>query len=279
MATTAEKAAYDEKTKPLRVRLERVQAHIEKEKKVVEATDPNDEITRVKLTWALINLITEEISLHLCVSRISFYTIHIKNENSLNVARKSFYIIVQLLEELVGKNINVDFEENINATQKLDLVNTNLERFAKFKIIGFLLFKLRNIYGDSSKWKWAFVELEGRFVNVFKNCINFKDLQKNLDASIDGYSERMDLLNMIIELCEMSAERYRTKYEMTSPRTIEDMSKGIDFISFQKRLALVLGNSAMAEDCTKKKDSWTKKLNEDIESEEKKSLEALRKSM
>lgn len=278
MATKAEKNAYDERSLPIREKLKSVKKETEKLKQKFLSANGEEKTEIFKALLAVIDKMTEEISLNLAVSMISESTIKIKNENFLNNARKTVYMILQYLEQLFGKRINITFDENHENTDGLEEVISNLDLYYKLRVIGYYIDKLHQLYGDKTKWKWTFVELQGRFANAFKNAINYKVLQKNLDASIEGYPERMDLLQLIFNICEKSAERYRNKYELTSRRT-EDMIHAIDFVKFQKRLAIILNDEEMISTCTKKSDTWNKKLNDDIAEEERKNKESLLKNI
>jgi phenylacetate-coenzyme A ligase PaaK-like adenylate-forming protein len=52
----------------------------------------------------------------------------------------------------------------------------------------------------------------------------------------------MDMMDVIEKMSEKAAERYRNKYELTG-KAIDDMKSALNFVSFQKRLAMVMGES------------------------------------
>jgi len=264
MATAADKAEYDQRISQIKKKNDRLSKQIAEFKKSLLKLPPENlkEIYKIKLN--LISEIIQNTFNQLIMSRISNETLHIKNENVLTAARKNLYLILQYFEEMVGKSIDEPISEQREEAKIFHSIITNLEKFEILKRVGFLLIKLENLYGDSSKWKWSFVEMEGRLIRAFKNLIDFQELFKNLDPSVKGYAERMDLLNLILKSLDEVAERYRSKYELTAKR-IEDMNHAVSFLAFKRRVCILLGDNDSAEYAKKKFDSWKKKLNEDME--------------
>lgn len=267
MATSAQKAEYNEKLKPLKSQLDAVQKAIKDERTQITRFDNKHSVESYTRHFRLLNQVLNEISLNITISRVSIHLLAIKNENFLNSARKAFYVFIQLIEDLFGKHIDTMMDENLDHLKVLDTVHSNLERFEVFKKAGFLLKKLEHLYGENSKWKWSFVELQGRLVNCMKNAINFQSLIKNLDPSVPAYVERMELLDVLQKNLTVAAERYRSKYELTNKRA-DDMNCALDFVSFHKRLANILNEPNTVAECKKKFDTWNRKFQEDLEDQE-----------
>ncbi|HMB00021.1 MAG TPA: hypothetical protein VKS21_03440 [Spirochaetota bacterium] len=267
MATAADKADYDQKTSGLKKSNDKINKAIESYKKKIASLNKDeaaDKIIKTKLK-IIENLIKVSFN-YLSISRISLATLKIKNENILNQARKNLYNILQHFEEIVGKVINDPLTEGKEELADFFKLMTNLEKFELFKKIGFLLMKTESLYGKSSKWKWSFVELEGRVLNALKNSIDFTTFFKNMDPSVEGYSERMELLEFLMQSLDEVAERYRNKYELTNKRVL-DMKSALDFLALKKRICMLEGDQEQTEQVKRKFDSWNKKLNEDLENE------------
>ena len=47
--------------------------------------------------------------------------------------------------------------------------------------MGFTIDSLEDGYGDNSKWKWSFVDLEGRFAATAKNLLNLRTFIAGMD--------------------------------------------------------------------------------------------------
>ena len=60
------------------------------------------------------------------------------------------------------------------------------KRFDIVKKLGFTIDMIKDAFGENSKWKWSFVELEGRFATVAKNMINYKTLVSGMDPTGRG---------------------------------------------------------------------------------------------
>lgn len=267
-ATAAEKAAFNERMKPVKAVLDSHTTAIAALREEIKKAPADPVDGPYKLRWKLMHRILAETSLYIVGSRISQKYLAIKNETYLNEARKNFYVFYQTAEEMVGNTVD-SIDDKPDALEILEGFADNLVRFEMFQKAGFLLNKLERLYGDGSKWKWSFVDLEGRLIMTLKNITWFKTLQRDLDPSIAGYKERMDLMEVIERGSEKAAERYRNKYELTG-KAIDDMKNALAFVGFQKRLAAIMGDNDQMNLCKKKIDTWTKKLNDDYSSDEQK---------
>ena len=230
-----------------------------------------DDFTIAKETLNLVQCVLKEISNNIIISRVSIKLLNIRNQGALNKARKDTYLILQSFEDILGNEIDTPLSEIGTNLRGFNELISNIERLELYKKIGFLVSTLESVYGEDSKWKWSFVEINGRLTTVFKNFIDFKSLIKNLDPSIEGYNDRLNILEILMEKIEESATLYRNKYELTN-KTIDDMKGALVFISLKKRIAILLEESEVIEECNKKSKIWKDKLHKDLsEMENKKS--------
>ena len=122
---------------------------------------------------------------------------------------------------------------------------------------------LKDAFGDNSKWKWSFVELEGRFATVSKNFIDMKAAYKDyFDPSCADYETTVLYIRMIQKQLNDSATAYRDKYEL-STRRIDDMRNGIKYLLALRKLNIAIGNSDQAEEVKKKAVVWKDKMDAD----------------
>jgi len=133
--------------------------------------------------------------------------------------------------------------------------------------LGFTIDSLVEGFGENSKWKWSFVELEGRFAAVAKNLLNLKTFVSGLDPRSEGYSARLSHLSLAKELLQQAADRYREKYELSTMR-IDDIKVGINFLTALRRLHFVLGESEHADVVKKKSEIWRTKMENDLKKAE-----------
>ena len=122
---------------------------------------------------------------------------------------------------------------------------------------------MENAYGDNTKWRWTFVELEGRFAAVAKNILDIKNAISNSDPRSPHYEPTVYHLRMIKKLLNQAADRYRGKYELSTSR-IDDFKQGINFLSSLRRILVLLGDREEAETIKKKLEIWSAKLETDI---------------
>jgi hypothetical protein len=205
---------------------------------------------------------------YLLMSSLSLSFLGVRNEAFLNDSRKGIYKAIIYLEEVVSAFVDApfsDYEERLEAITSFSDEN----RLKLVRKMGFTIDSLEEGYGDNSKWKWSFVELEGRFAVVAKNLLNLKTFVAGMDPRAEGYSARMAHLALARELLQLAADRYREKYELSTLR-IDDIKAAINFLSAVRRLHIVLGESDQADVIKKKTDIWRTKMENDLKKAEEK---------
>lgn len=209
------------------------------------------------------------VASYLLMSSLSMSFLGVKNEAYLNEGRKCLYKAIIYLEEIVSAYVDAPFSDY---EQGLETISgfSDENRYALVRKMGFTIDSLEEGYGDNSKWKWAFVELEGRFASVAKNLLNLKTFVGGMDPRSDGYQSRMSHLSLARELLQATADRYREKYELSTLR-LDDFKAAINFLSAVRRLHIVLGESDQADVVKKKADVWRAKMEADLKKSEEKS--------
>jgi hypothetical protein len=102
---------------------------------------------------------------------------------------------------------------------------------------------------------------------IAKNFLNLKTLILGMDPRTEGYSARLSHLNLVKELLQQAADRYREKYELSTMR-IDDIKLAIHLLAALRRLHQVLGESEQADVVKKKTDIWRSKMENDIKKAE-----------
>ena len=204
------------------------------------------------------------IKLYMKMNDISLDMLDQKNETYLNNARKEIYKVLQLAEEIVGSDIDRTLKENEEFLKRIDKINPaqilNLLNLIQ-NIISMLIKRL----GEGSKWKWSFVDMQGRLAVLMKNFINFSDIQKYRDPRTEYFRERQDLLKLCKNNLSLAAQQYRTRYEV-STQVPADMLKSIELLSSLRKINVMTGQP---EEATKLKNTIDA-LRERLESDEKK---------
>jgi hypothetical protein len=245
----------------------RIELALNKEKSAKEgiARDPATGSYQ-KLALADANL--DIVSIYLLMNSLSVNFLGVKNEAFLNEGRKCIYKSIIYLEEIVSAFIDAPFSDYEPGLATIADFSDD-KRYTLMRKMGFTIDSLEEGYGDNSKWKWSFVDLEGRFAVAAKNLLNLRTFVAGMDPRSEGYSARIALLALSRDLLQQSADRYREKYELSTHR-IDDIKTAINFLSAIRRLHIVLGESDQADVIKKKAEIWRSKMEDDLKKAEEK---------
>ena len=191
---------------------------------------------------------------------LSVVELGVKNENFLNEGRKRTYKAIIYIEQVVSSHVDVPFSNYEAGVIALGNI-TEFRRYEFIRILGFYLEFLKSLFGVDSKWKWSFVELEGRFATISKNLLNLKTLVFNLQPDKNNSKILFNHLLLCRNLLENAAARYREKYELAT-YNIDDMKQAINFLAALKRIDLLVGEEDVRL-VEKKIGSWKSKLESD----------------
>jgi len=236
----AERTAYNIEIKDLKLEINDLQ------KSVQELGLKKNKIPNVKnyYNMGIASFLMDIIDLNLQMSDLSVEMLGIKNDKFLTEARKDFYKILQIMEETVGNEVDRSLRSNDEYLCTIDKINPHqILSFMKRIEQGF--FDLREKVGESSKWKWSFVELHGRVAVIVKNITNFSDVAKLRDPRTDFYYDRRDLMQMCKDGLAEAAKQYRTKYEL-SGKAREDLKRSIEFLSALRKIHVLFGEDGEA---------------------------------
>jgi hypothetical protein len=217
--------------------------------------------------FALANQMTDLTSYYVALTQISMVMLETRNEDALNNARKYYIKGIAYLEDIVSPYLDVppsDYQD------KLDLITdiASKDRFLLLQKMGIALDLIQAAFGENSKWRWTFVQLEGRHAIVAKNLFDMKNAMSILDMTSPHYEWATYHIRLVKKLLPKLADRYREKYELSGSQ-VDDFKRGIDFLNAMRRIHILLGESADAELIKKKSDIWASKLEADIKSKKK----------
>ena len=215
-------------------------------------------LKRFEIAELMLNLASN----YLVISGISQSMLGQRDENALNEARKTLYKSVIYLEEIVTGRVDVPYSDYEEQLASIEHVGPS-HRYYFVQKMGLAIDLLKSAYGDNTKWKWSFVELEGRFAAVAKNLLNLRDLIINSDPRSPHYQSTVYHLRLIKKLLAQTADRYREKYEQSTAH-VNDFKIGINFLSSLKRLNTITGSPIDVIAVQKKIDVWNNKLAADI---------------
>lgn len=200
---------------------------------------------------------------YVLVNAISVETLGVKNEDSLNEGRKLLYKAIIYLEEVVSKIIDAtpkDLEKELASIESISIER----RYYLTRKLGLAIRLIMDGYGDNTKWKWSFVDMQGRFSAVAKNMLDMTQASKDF---FDGRAENHDVSSyyyrLLRKLLMKSADGFREKYEL-STHSDEDMKNGIRFLfAYRNLLTYFAGEAEEIEDVKKKVQVWKDKMEAD----------------
>ena len=243
---------------------DKITATLEKEKTMLNGMHKGDidyEQKKILLCEDMIYV----SSLYVAINTLSLKIMEVKNNDALNDARKILYKAIIYLEDIVTDGIDISFSELTPYLTRIQSV-TIARRYTIIKKLGLSITILKDALGENSKWKWSFVELEGRYAAVAKNFIDMKESVKDyIDPRAQNYETTVLYIRLITKLLDDSATSYRDRYEL-STRRIDDMRNGIKFLLALRKLDIAIGNSEQAEEVKKKALVWKDKMDADQKS-------------
>jgi hypothetical protein len=217
---------------------------------------------KVKLANEMLDL----SSYYIILNKLSMAILKKKNEVSINNARKSIIRAITMMEEVVSPYLDVPYGDYQERVERLAQVGAK-ERYLLLRKQGLAIDLLKNTYGENTKWKWSFVDLEGRFITVTKNFLDLKNAVYNTDLRSPDYEPTLYHLRLIKKLLSKGADMYREKYEIVS-HLEADFKKSIAFLGALRYIYSMLGEAENAELIKKKIEVWSEKLEADIKREE-----------
>ncbi len=256
--TDENRGIFSTKTAPYRNQIKEIQA---KEKSVLDliAKDQTGNgYKKIMLCEEMIFIAT----LYMNISALSMRILETKNEDSLNEARKALYKAVIYLEEIVTNYVDAPFSEYQEHLREIANIPFDKRYFITRKL-GLAISLLIEAYGENSKWKWAWVELQGRFAIVLKNIMDMQQALKTyFDSRSTDYDNTVYYFRMLKRLLSQAADGYRDRYELSTKR-LDDMRLAINYLNASRRIFILLEERDNAEEAKKKAAVWTAKMESD----------------
>lgn len=238
---------FNIKSEPYKQEIEK---SLKKEKEILAALSSDKTggaYRRILLSEEMIYIST----IYLTINTLSEELLAVKNTDALNESRKILYKAVIYLEEIVTNIIDAPYSEYEEALAKIG--NMPIEkRFFIVRKLGLAIRMLLDAYGENTKWKWAFVELNGRFATVAKNMLDIKEASKvYFDSSLPDYDTTVYYIRLVRKLIAQSADQYHQRYEFSTHR-MDDMQKALLYIAAQRRFCIIFDEKDEAEELKKK---------------------------
>jgi hypothetical protein len=207
-----------------------------------------------------------QVSYYCLMNSLSVSLLDVKNEGYLNEARKCCYKSIISMEQTVSPLVDAAFAEYELGVESLGTLADGA-KYDYLRKLGFAIDSVTEGFGTNTKWKWSFVELEGRYAVVAKNLLNLKTFLAQQDPRVEGYPQRQAHMGLARRLLQEAADRYREKYELSTQR-LDDIKQATMFLSGLRRLHVLLGEAEEAEVIKRKIDIWKAKMEDDQRKQE-----------
>jgi hypothetical protein len=249
---------YLKKIEPYNNAINRLLKKEEETFDAIEEDAENCALKRVALAEMMLNLASN----YIVVNGVSRSILKKKNEDALNEGRKAVYKSVTYLEDTVGSFVDAAFSEYAEKLAGIETLGA-AQRYSLVCKMGLTVRLLEDAYGNGTRWKWSFVELEGRCAIVTRNLLDLKKAAANWDPRSPDYRPMTYHFRLIKRLLMQAADRYREKYELVTHNR-DDFKTGILFLSALQRLLAQMSEREELEAARKKYTIWTAKLEADV---------------
>lgn len=256
--TAESREAFAVKMQPYKDLIDKV---FEKEKNLLalmEKDSAGSSYKRMLLAEDMIYVTT----LYVLINNLSVKILSTKGLDALNEGRKALYKAIIYLEETVSNLIDVpfsDYEDKVAQIANIPLA----KRYELSRKLGLAIRLVIDAYGDNTKWRWSFIELQGRLATVVKNMLDMKAASKiYFDPRNPDYDTAVYYFRLIKKLLGEAADGYRDRYELSTHR-LDDIRLGINYLVALRRIQLNLGESEDAEETKKKAVVWKTKMDSD----------------
>lgn len=202
------------------------------------------------------------ISFYILMNELSQHLLGIKNEPFLNNARKILYKALIYLEQVVTDSIDQPFSDFLEKLEKIQSLTAE-QRLQIVRKLGFAIDSVIDAFGDNTKWKWSFVDIEARYAAIAKNLMNLKFLYQDMDPMSPNYEPTMQHLDLVIKLMEKAAQKLREKYEL-STHSFNDFKLAIKYLEGLRLLHMAIGKPDEANEFKRKHEVWKQKLESDM---------------
>lgn len=263
--TEDQRNQYLESVKFYKKKIEDLMLEQKKLRTDAAAHNINKGLLEIKLT----KISLSQITIYCGMNEASIDLLEVKNTAFLDKARQLLFEVLINMGSIVSNYLDVPFSEYSDKLQLLDSM-TDKEKLNLIKEIGICSDLIKKSFGDNTKWKWSFIDTDGRFAIIAKNIFDLRRYQKLDQPTEAGFRERRAHLSTIQKLLFQASQGYREKYEL-STKDIEDLKKAIDFQKALLRINSIIGDTEKIDNGKKQIDVWTTLLEKHlIEMDEKK---------
>ncbi len=207
-----------------------------------------------KIRFIMANLILNLITNYCAINEISVFLLDVRNFAFLEKGRQELYESIMNIEKIVTNYIDVPFSDY---SEKLATIKdvSDIDKLNFIKKFGYCIDLIKENYGENTKWKWSFIEIDARYAIISKNIFDLKRYQALDDPGEEGFRDRREHLSIMQRLLFEASHGYRDKFEF-STKDVEDLKKATDLHKALLRICQIIGDDTKISKCKKQIDFW-----------------------
>ena len=221
-----------------------------------------DPATAAPKLFSLSDLMLDVTSNYLVINGIGQAVLNTRDEDSLGEAKKAVSKALIYLQNVVTGKVDAPFSEYEDALAELASVDA-ARRCQLVKKLGLSISLLKTAYGNNTKWRWVFVDMEGHCAAVSKNLLDLKKVQASNDPSSQDYEPLLYHAHFVKKMLSDAADRFHSRY-MLATKSTEDLWKAGNFLNALHRIHIIFKERDEAEDVKKKYNNWVVALGTEL---------------
>ena len=207
--------------------------------------------TAAPLLFGISNDMLDIASNYMAINSIYRSLFNLRDEEALSEARNAISKAIIYMENVVSGRVDVPFSDYEDKLAELNAVSPEKKYFFMRKM-GLAIALLKQSYGENSKWRWSFVDIEGRYTAVAKNLLDLKRLYAAQGLSSDEGDALRRHFSLLKTLLAVQASRFQERFSLSSKKNIEDLRYAISFLNALRQIHAAINERREAEDVKKK---------------------------
>jgi hypothetical protein len=233
-----------------------------KKENIIIAECRAEPATAAPKLFSLSDLMLDVTSNYLVINGIGQAVLNTRDEASLGEAKKTVSKALIYLQNVVTGKVDAPFSEYEDALAELASIDA-AQRCHLVKKLGLSISLLKAAYGNNTKWRWVFVDMEGHCAAVAKNLLDLKKAQASNDPSSQDYEPLLYHSHFVKKMLSDAADRFHSRYILAT-KSNEDLWKAGNFLNALRRIHIIFNERDEAEEVKKKYNSWVAALGTEL---------------
>ncbi len=198
------------------------------------------------------------ISYKIAESETALSEYKVRNLQILNECRKSLYEVCMRFESVVSNYVDVPISEIMTYQKRFNDLDDVL-RYHLTRKLCFSVDHTRLAFGENTKWKWAFTDLQGRATIIGKNLLNYRRVSAGMQPEKLHYRECYNHLKLVLDRLEHMSDTLLSKFELLG-RQLNDIQSAIQYLNATLQLTHLTGDKELSDTLRRKLANWKQRL-------------------